>query len=184
VEHSPPLKKDDFPSSFVWKQEWVRDANWKPSPDFKPRPKSSMRDGLKYENTVGKILLLQSRELPFSEFLFQPSLRGPEGVGIIDHLLLFPSFGIIFETKLTLRPQGLEQIKRYAGLAGAFYQKPFFLVMVCKSLSPTANGLKTVDCIADIFSEREEGPFVWHISWPERVYRDIIQRQVEFLPEP
>ena len=185
VVFTPKLDPSLFPSSYVWKPEWVRDANWSPPKEaISSRPKSSQRDGLKYENTIGKILVLQKRAFPEAEYKFQLSLRGPEGVGILDHLLLFPSFGVIFETKLSLKAAGIEQVRRYGGLAGAFYQRPFFLVLICKSLTATANGMTQVESIGEVVTHHSEGPLLWHISWPERVLKTHLENEVASLPLP
>jgi hypothetical protein len=165
-----PLDLKAFPSSFVWKSEWVKKHDYTFPVVLRPKP--SQRDGLKFERRIGKILSFLAPSVQ-GTYHFQLCFKGPEGLGYPDHVILTPSYGIVLETKLTFKKEGLTQLSRYAGLLGAFYGLPFFQVLIAKVLTPAVGSYKEVKSLSSVVAERHEGPFFWHIFWPERTLKDL-----------
>lgn len=183
-----------FPSSFVWKKEWIRESSYKP-PAGGWRPKASQRSGLRFEQNIGKILLHHAKANNFS-FFFQKAFDFPQGTKIPDHFWLpagpeAPPYGFVFETKLTWRAEALTQTETYAGILSSYYELPFVRVIIAKNLSVGVGDRKTnfkkfdpssLIEFKDLPSLSSEGPWTIHSLWPEHTLRSL--SGTDELPSP
>lgn len=184
-EPLPPSLREKFPSSFLWKQEWVRESNYQPPPQGW-RPKASQRAGLRFENSVGKILLQLSKSNSFS-YHFQKAFTGPEGIRIPDHFWLpvgpsAPQQGFVFETKLTWKPSAEIQALSYASLLSSFFQLPFCAIVIAKNLTPSTP-LSSLTTFEGLSALRSEGPWTLHAMWPDEVLKHLEREELSKLPE-
>lgn len=188
VAHYKSLLKGNFPSSFVLPPEvQVSRANYR-SPLKTALPKACQRAGLLYEQRIGKGLLAWGG-FHGLEYFGQFALRDSDGaLSVPDHLLLAEDYGFIFETKLTAGPGALEQLARYAKLCSNFFKRPFFLVLVARTLSKRTAQLQILRNIDQLLTQTSEGPYVLHI-WQPLVWLTTLPSSVEpdvaeLLPEP
>lgn len=168
-------KNSAFPSSFVWKKEWIRESNYVPPPSGW-RPKASQRSGLRFEQNIGKILLLLARKQSFS-YHFQRAFTGPEGIKIPDHFWLPAGpeapFGFVFETKLTWKPSAEKQVSTYAGILSSFFEVPFVSVIIAKNLAPSTPRATLIPSFEALQGLSSEGPWTLHAMWPEHTLKAL-----------
>jgi hypothetical protein len=142
-----------------------------------------MRAGLRFEENVGKILLLLAQEHGFS-YHFQKAFESPEGTKIPDHFWLpkgrfnpgkaeYPELGFVFETKLTWRQSAISQLRSYSGILSSYYSVPFVQVIIAKNLSPKMTGSELISSYSTLPLLNSEGPFTLHSLWPEYTLREL-----------
>lgn len=173
--------KKKFPSSFLWKKEWIRESNYKP-PTEAWRPKASQRQGLRFENSVGKILFKLAQKQSFS-YHFQKAFLSPEGTRIPDHFWLpgpeAPgTFGFVFETKLTWKPSAEKQVLSYASLLSSFFEVPFCAIVIAKNLTPGTPKASLLPSFHSLPSLSSEGPWTLHAMWPEHTLRELEEGEI------
>lgn len=185
--HYRMLNRERFPSSFVLPPEIeVKRALWK-SPLRTALPKAAQRAGLLYEQRIGKGLVSWGG-FHGMEYFGQFALRDSDGaLSVPDHILLAEDHGLLFETKLTAGLGALEQLTRYAKLCSSYFRRPFFLVLVARTLSKSTAQLKLLRNIDQLLLQESEGPFVLHIwqplTWLTTLPKSVDPDVAELIPE-
>lgn len=145
----------------------------------------ALRDGAALERVFGRGLALWAKGGAAGAWTyhFQYALRGADGsLHIPDHILVGPDRAVLFETKLTFTPKGLEQLARYAPLVGRHFSLPTVLVLVAQTLRPGVSQMPKVSTIEESIACSLEGPYLWHLWRPLEFLRLHSEAQSPELP--
>ena len=160
------------PQSFStsWKPKYpqgiIKESSWTPPPPAAGR--GSKAAGLRFEREIGKILLRAKPEE--AAYFFQKVFSTPDGLKIPDHYLLFPTFGIVYETKLTFKPKAKSQLLEYADILSSYYCRPFRSALVCRNLTLAAGTAAVVqgNALISVFQGKKyfSGVTLIHCPYP------------------